>query len=142
MRGKDIDVNSFEWEQLRMPEKWFNVKFIKISERGEMVMSSGLKKELQKDGKPIEINFETADELKLLKVFPVDSNGYRFPKNGRIKFMEFAEKLEQIGYSLPAIYNIEWNEKASAWIGVLDEIEKAPKVVRKRKNSEKKVIRV
>lgn len=56
--------------------------------------------------------------------------------------MEFAEKLEQIGYSLPAIYNIEWNEKASAWIGVLDEIEKAPKVVRKRKNSEKKVIRV
>ena len=105
-------------------------------------MSSGLKKKLQKDGNMLEINFETADELKLLKIFPVDSNGYRFPKNGRIKFMEFAEKLEQIGYSLPAIYNIEWNEKASAWIGVLDEIEKAPKVVRKRKNSEKKVIRV
>lgn len=142
MRGKDIDVDSFEWKQLKMPEKWFDVKSIKVSERGEMVMNAGLKKELQKDGKLMEINIEIADEFKLLKISSADSNGYRFPKNGRIKFLEFAEKLEQTGYSLPAIYNVEWNENAGVWIGVLDEVEKAPKVVRKRKTSEKRVIKV
>lgn len=142
MSGKDMDVSSFEWEQLKIPEKWFDAKFIKISERGEMIISSGLKRELLKNGQMLKITIELANELRLLKISQSENHGFKFPKTGRMKFLELMQRLEQKGYGLPAIYKIEWNENAGAWIGVLDEIEKAPKVVRKRKTIEKKNIRV
>lgn len=34
MRGSEVDVNSFEWKQVEMPEKWYEAKYIKISELG------------------------------------------------------------------------------------------------------------
>ena len=70
----------------------------------------------------------------------MDNGGVQFPKSGRIKFLEFSQQLEQQDYCLPAVYHVEWNEAAGVWIGVLDEIEKAPKVVRKRKIRGKKDI--
>ena len=95
---------------------------------------------MSKDGKMKKVSIESADELKLLKIFSVDNGGFQFPKSGRIKFLEFSQQLEQQDYCLPAVYHVEWNEAAGVWIGVLDEIEKAPKVVRKRKIRGKKDI--
>ena len=133
MRGREVDVKSYEWTSLNAPEKWFNSKFIKISERGDLIISAGLRRELLKEGEKIEIGIEAANELKLLKIFSTTRNGFIFPKSGRLKFLEFSQMLEQKGYGIPAVYNVEWNEKAGMWIGVLSEIERAPKVLRKKR---------
>ena len=45
--------------------------------------------------------------------------GYSFRADGGREDVELARSLVKCGVSLPAEYQVRWNDEASAWVGVL-----------------------
>lgn len=133
MRGSEIDVNEFEGFPLEPPLRWFETMTVRVSEKGEMILSARLRKVLCKDEKSkIEVKIDKTADFKIITIAQSEHPNYKFPKSGRMKHTKFAHELETRGYGIPAQYIVEWNEAAKKWIGVLEEVEEAPRCSRKR----------
>ena len=126
MDPRTVDVDLSKLLLLPMPNDTDRME-LKVSETGCLSVNSVFQRAAEKQimGKLVEIRH--SPDYRLITVRAEGDCRFRFPKTGRMKYKALAGNLQEMGYQLPAVYDVDWNDKAGAWVGVLQEVEKAPK---------------
>lgn len=105
-------------------------------ESGYISLNEVLKRKIAERGADsCNMEIYATEDLRILTLYPDPKSNFKFPKSGRRKMKSYIDELHRKGYKIPAIYNVEWNDKSEAWVGILQEVSECPKVVsRRRKN--------
>lgn len=98
------------------PINRLNAAFVNIYKDGRFNMNSKLA--LKLGGKKINIRF-TKDVRYFMMVEGVDENAIIFPKNGSKKIDEISSLLSQHKVTLPAQYEVWFDEETEIWRGEL-----------------------
>lgn len=120
---------------LEMPERKNAGMEVRVNGRGELALGSTLFKKLFQEGKGAFVKYFYTDDYRVIAIQPGEEGDFRFPKSGMIKHQKYANKLEALGYRLPAKYSISWNEEVQAWVGELQEVSPAPLPGKKRRGN-------
>ena len=76
----------------------------------------------------MQLSIQLTKDYKIVVLKQIDVKGFSFNYANSIKHKEFAMELEAKGYILPVRYQVEWNEDAAAWVGIMEEVECAPSI--------------
>lgn len=131
MRGSETDVSLLKLTKLERPGKRYDNMVLTITEKGNLSLNGKLRQKIQEDDGHVRVNIWITEDLKIVAIKKEENPNFIFPKNGVMKYPELLCKLSKIGYRIPAQYIVEWNEKANMWIGVLQEIPEAPKLMKR-----------
>lgn len=133
MRPSEIEFNVSDLKPLKMPYRKNNDMAMTVSDKCFCTLNGHLLKEIKKIIPDLKMKFLISDDLKIIFLQKSQDTNFKFLQSGKIKHVEFTKNLEQHGYAIPARYIIEWDESKSAWIGLLQEMPKAPEVKKRRK---------
>ncbi len=75
-----------------------------------------------------EFSFLVRHDGKVIVLKPGEDADYHFPKNGSRKDECLCRRLSEREVSLPARYQMSWEEQGGYWVGVLVEEKKIPDV--------------
>lgn len=138
MRGSEIDIPLSEMRKWEMGTRYSDTMKIMAFQNGEISFGAALRKSMEeKLGNDWKIEFYSMEDMKVLAVHPNEQSGFRYPKNGRRSFKTYVEELKRKGYAVPAVYNVEWNEKMQPWVGVLQEVAECPQLMKGRRKNAK-----
>lgn len=138
MRGNEIDISFTQMKKWTPLSKRSEAMQIKACENGEIALGSELRRNMfERLLDEWKVDFYATDDMRILVLHPDSESDFKYPKNGRRKFKNYIESLKEKGYGIPAIYNVEWNEKMESWVGILQEVPECPKVIKRRGKNEK-----
>lgn len=130
MNKKNVDLS--QMNLLEMPEKSNFRLEVCVTAKGELVLGAHLFKTLfGNDDEPF-VKYYYTNDYRIIALQKGTKGDFKFPKSGRIKYQKYANKLEALGYKLPAKYRVEWNDKIQAWVGELQEVSQVPILKSKR----------
>lgn len=138
MRGGKIKLNLSEMRKWTPLTRGSDAMQITAMENGEIVLGGGLRKSMTEKMQDVwKVEIYATDDMKVLAMEQNVKGNFKFPKTGRRVFKDYVAELKKKGYKIPAIYDVEWNEQAQSWVGVLQEVAESPCLVeRGRKNGE------
>ena len=93
----------------------------------------------EKEAIKVEFRLHKSDK-RILLLSPSDTPNYSFSSQGIRKDKSLTQTLIDSGITLPARYEVEWNEAASVWIGVLQK-ELVPNALQRTLNQTQKTKR-
>lgn len=128
MRASEVNLNFDNFLTLKMPERRFNEFHLRVNEKGDMSINSKFLEKLKDTFPDLLLSLKYQKDYSVIAFLEPTDEIYKFPKTGRMKHLDFRDTLKQAGISLPATYIIDWNSNHKAWVGCLQEIEKAPKL--------------
>lgn len=136
MRGGKIKLNLSEMRKWTPLTRGSDAMQITAMENGEIVLGGGLRKSMTEKMQDVwKVEIYATDDMKVLAMEQNVKGNFKFPKTGRRAFKDYVAELKKKGYKIPAIYDVEWNEQAQSWVGVLQEVAESPCLVeRGRKN--------
>lgn len=138
--SKTAEINLSEFEHVLPPIRPMASCAITVSAGGNVALNQRLLDALGETEKVFDIRMKRSDGAMLL-LMQNSSADYRFPKNGSRKDLAFARDLASKGISLPARYEVAWNEVIGAWVGTLTQTQAVPDVValtKKHRGTEKR----
>lgn len=141
MRGSEIDITCLDLIKLEKPKKRYDDMIISVTEKGKLCLNGKLRQEMQKRGGYSKVSIVVTQDSKIIGIKQDENSDFQFPKSGIVQHLQILCMLNKQGYNVPAKYIVEWNERGSMWVGVLQEVAEAPQIKRKQR-SEKKYIRV
>ena len=115
-RAADIKIDFSECERIYQPKR-LSCCAINVNTRGHISLNERLIEKLGEHVRAFFLWLYKEGEVIILK--QGEGADYHFPKNGSKKDLEFSRRLTALGVSLPARYEVEWNQDADAWVGVL-----------------------
>ena len=133
MRPSELEFDISELKPLGMPyRKKFDMA-LTVSEKCYCSMNGQLLKQVKEIIPELEMNVLISEDLKVIVLQKSNEPNFKFRKSGIIKHQEFTKKLEEKGYAIPAKYIIEWSKEKNAWVGLLQEVTKAPSIKKGRR---------
>ena len=96
------------------PDSHISTLRVNIYADGRLILNGKLTGELR--GKPVQIRF-TGDAKHLCIIESDSENAIRFPKNGSKRLPSALEHLKGHKITLPARYNVSYNEEFAFWQG-------------------------
>lgn len=126
MRKIKQELKFDDLTKFSMPKKSFSCTKLKVKENGEIYVSPAIVESVRKNNEKMWADFRHSEDYKILMIKPGGEQVFRFPKAGIMKFKEWRDILQRLGYMTPAVYLFDWNEKEEIWIGMLQEVAEAP----------------
>ena len=110
-----------DWEDFELvPEPRRSLRIIRINRSGSITLNKWLREEIAAKTELFSLDFMVSKrDKRILILKPSNEQKYYFKKDGSKKDVVFSRKLAACGVRLPAQYETAWNEKAGAWVGVL-----------------------
>lgn len=144
MIPSEIDIDLNEMIIVELPQSSRSKEMVlRVSESGFVGMNRSLVTGIRGSRKDeIFIRILRKDDYRIIAIQESKEKGsYRLNKDGNKKNAEFAAQIRAQGYSLPAKYFVEWNEKANAWVGILDEVPSLQEPEKILKDLKRKTVR-
>lgn len=112
-----IDLSEFE----PIPEaRRLACPAINVSLSGYVSLNKPLLDEIQRRAHTLKLGFAWhKHDKRILVLYPTETPNYTFPGGGSRKDTYLTQTLVEEGIVLPARYFVKWNDKASAWVGIL-----------------------
>lgn len=102
---------------------------IQVNRQGEAYFGKPLLDALKTEKEQIWVEFSHSEDYRIIEIKKDQEEAdFRIPLSGRMKFQEWKEELQNLGYGIPAEYRMGWNEERKSWIGRLQEVAEAPMV--------------
>lgn len=145
MRPRDMEFNVEELILMKMPENNRYPKMaVSVTTEKFIRLNETLRKKLEEDTDELKMEIRVSRDCKIivLRNGESESEKIKFHKDGKLRNVEFADQLIELGYALPARYIIEWNDKIQAWVGILEEVPElkdVSSVVKRAGKSRKKI---
>ena len=99
--------------------------YIKVNLDGSIYINSFLRKSIEKTNLSKVMDIRHSDDYKTVMMKDDEKGNLCCPGSGRMKYREWKEALQKLGYLLPAIYFFEWNSEEQIWKGELQEVVEA-----------------
>lgn len=128
LKPDEVTITMNEMKIMEMPGKNTSQMSVTLNEQGYFTVSTALLDQLKRMFPAMEMELRKSEDAKLILFKKPETYKFKLCKTGRFKYYEFMAELKKFGYKLPAKYSVAWNEGANAWVGVLQEVEKAPNV--------------
>ncbi|HJB27156.1 MAG TPA: hypothetical protein H9662_11200 [Firmicutes bacterium] len=117
-----IEINREDFEAIPEAQQMKSNCAINISPRGVISLNKSLLQQIRKHTKELKLGFEChKKDKRILLLYITDHPNYTFPEGGARKDKRFTRSLVEDGISIPARYLVEWNERANAWVGILNQ---------------------
>lgn len=130
MQKRKNDLNFDKFIKFPMPEKIFNGPKIKVREDGQVFISPSVIKVIKENNEEMWVDFRHSEDYKTIAIKLDGDKSFRFPRGGAMKFKKWKEILQKFGYSIPAVYWMEWNPEENLWLGRLQEASESPDIGR------------
>lgn len=136
MKGNEVDICFSDMRRWTPEADQGKAMRVTALGNGDISLNGVLRRKIAERGADSwNMEIYATEDMRILTLCPAQESNFKFPKNGRRKMKSYIDELHQKGYKIPAIYNVEWNDKSKAWVGILQEVSECPKVVgRRRKN--------
>lgn len=136
MRGSEVEINLENMKAWTPSGRASDTMKISVCASGALGLGAELRKAMsEKMQDSCNMSIYATDDMKVLVLHPDAESDFRYPKSGRRMFRGYVNELKRKGYNIPAVYRVEWNEKAQSWVGILQEVAECPKLEnRRRKN--------
>ncbi len=115
--------------RFQMPGRGAGKMQIQVNRQGEAYFGKPLLDVLKTEKEQIWVEFSHSEDYRIIEIKKDrEEADFRIPLSGRMKFQEWKEELQNLGYGIPAEYRMGWNEERKSWIGRLQEVAEAPMV--------------
>lgn len=132
MSSIEIDLAQFD---LILPEEnRLNCLGINVNPSGYVSLTKNLRAKIGWD--KVVFLVHKKGSIVLIRKHAEEPRHFTIPKSNSINAKELAQKLLELGISLPAFYTMSWNDELKTWAGVL---EKKPPKILPGKTSKKKM---
>lgn len=120
----EIQKQSFsldDFEPIPEPRRRFSSSAVNISPSGHVSLNKYLREEILKHTECLKLGFSIHKrDQRILLLRVTEEPNYTFNADGGKTDKELSRRLVNSGVSLPARYEVAWDDRLSGWIGVLD----------------------
>lgn len=128
MKNTSAKIKFEDMEILPMPGMARSKMSIRINMEGEMYISKKILDYFREGNENAYVDFRHSKDYRVLALKKGERNQFRLPKAGVMKHKLLKNKLQDLGYKIPAVYVFEKVEEEKMWIGRLEEVAPAPSV--------------
>lgn len=124
--------NNYEFEKLIKfvpPGRNGQKQRVTVKMNGKIRISPSIISSLKNEKKEAWADFRHSEDYKVIMMRKGKKGDFKLPSNGGMLFEEWEKVLENMGYSMPAVYCMEWDEAEEVWKGTLQEVAEAPSIV-------------
>lgn len=120
LNAATMEINPADFEPIPAPGRNMQSSAINISPSGYVSLNKYLQMEIRQHIDHFHLGFELhKSDIRILLLRIMEKPNYPFNAGGGKMDQELSRHLVENGVVLPARYEVKWNEKASAWVGVL-----------------------
>lgn len=125
MRARDLTLDLSTMILLERPLDSRNPGMVlRVTDKNFLSMNRVLLREIKEKIPTMLVKFFYQEDYKVIALQEGKDNetSLKFHADGMLRHTEFVNQLREAGYQIPAKYNVEWNEREQAWVGILEEV--------------------
>lgn len=138
MRARDITLDLSAMVLLEKPLDSRNPGMVlRVTEKNFLSMNRVLLREIKEKNPSMLVKFYYQEDYKVIALQEGTDRetSIKFHADGMLRHTDFVNQLREAGYQIPAKYNVEWNEREQAWVGILEEVPELKDAVKLARNA-------
>lgn len=119
----DLDFSTLQ--DIPPIQRHYDRPWLTITAKGRVSLNGAMQKRI---GEHREFQAKISPDGRYLVLYPDKPGNIRFSPKGSVTHMELKRHLEEMGFLMPLVYAMDWDEEHKAWIDCCQELPQPPDV--------------